>query len=1305
MTGGAIGDSAIGALPIGAATASSAVVEAEAALAQGSTLSASASVDHVASADLVSTSTLSASGDVSEVLRLWATFRGRQGGFFSLYYGSKSGPPRHLVESQVFGWNYVAVEPTLVQTSSMNTGVTRSRFGSSTAFTQSSMVVVDDTYRRPHLWHLLRGAQGNFHSQFFGAKGPALRAIVQNRALTSAASRGGQGLLTATSSLTATGSGVFFSFADLVSSSSFSGAGQVTVSGSPEMSSTSSLGVGGDVTRVSSGELSQDSALLADPVVTRIGSADLSSASTLTAVGEAGIQQAFLSSESILVAEGIAERLGSADISQGSSLTVDGQVTRVAQADLVAASTMASTGEVDIPVGFASSSTLSATGFSTLYVGADLTSGSSLAGDGAIVKRGTSFLYGVSSLTAAGATTPPSSPSGGGAETGPLIDTSYTAFSNGADDDNTYTVDLGFTITVGNNTTSIVYINNNGYLTFGAEAWEYLGPISNIAGYTGVTGIFAPFFADVLTRRYGGYMEYGPGTFGGNAAYFFTWPGVGSYATDITLVDTFQMIIVDQGSGDFDLIYNYQDMQWDNSTAGYTGSGTGACVGFWYYDVDGVTEVSWSGGGDNVDGYYINGGEGDRTTGHLNSSMPGRWHFYGRDGVLSTEPPTTNLVSTSSLSVDVYVGKTLSQESALIAIPYHSIPYPSSDLYPWPTLFPAHGPIDANVDLVSVTSLWAFSTVIPGPVSHLLQRTSLATTAWVNQIAAADLAATAILSSGGQATANAYLVSSSSLDAQILLGANAQAELTSTTSLNAEAVVVELPRAAMISSSILTAVSTIEAQGIAAFTSTSTFGASPTATGRTEWTSTSALEAVSGSADYPDTVMFDAPFLYWRLEERENEWVALDATGNGRDGLVINDPVWQSPGLIGTGYSFRFNGNNYVEISYNSWRVWDQSLNNGNGGYYFPFGATHTDHQQISVDGVIEPFTVGVGGAMAIVERSSPGWGSWELSISAAGYLQWVVYTTTLIGDTSVNGSVIAIGTTVLQRDRRYYVAATYGADLVARLYLQGQEEAVSAVGTGRLQGPAYDLMLGHGRHYPNFYGYMDEFAYYDHALTAGQIATRFKAIDSPAAISVQRNAAADLAQTSSLTVAKVDAGTVFFEVSSLTVNTVADAQAQLASSSSLFSVADAFVPGTKPWAFGTLVAINGLPWNSSNVGNEPVQLVQTSSMSTTGDRTFGGNGVEMVETSTLSTGVGVAHFAVALLIANTVMVSNVPSPIILSLKSISTMAATCATSAADSGADALLILYAYGEGKVTADAPLVASVPAVLLTGSRTFD
>lgn len=144
----------------------------------------------------------------------------------------------------------------------------------------------------------------------------------------------------------------------------------------------------------------------------------------------------------------------------------------------------------------------------------------------------------------------------------------------GNDDGSTGTVATGFMVNFFGRNYSTVSINNNGNLTFDGSMGTYT-PF----GLTAVNrAIIAPFFADVDTRV-GNVVRYGTGTVDGRPAFGVNWPGVGCYSRNISVLNDFQVVLIDRSDlsvGSFDIEFNYNRIQWET---GQASGGNAVCQG------------------------------------------------------------------------------------------------------------------------------------------------------------------------------------------------------------------------------------------------------------------------------------------------------------------------------------------------------------------------------------------------------------------------------------------------------------------------------------------------------------------------------------------------------------------------------------------------------------------------------------------------------------------------------------------------------------------------------------------------------
>jgi hypothetical protein len=165
-----------------------------------------------------------------------------------------------------------------------------------------------------------------------------------------------------------------------------------------------------------------------------------------------------------------------------------------------------------------------------------------------------------------------------------LANPGFNTFSLPANDDgSTGLVPIGFDINFFGTTYNSIYINNNGNVTFNSPLNTFtptgLGSITQ--------PIIAPFFADVDTQGAGsGIVRFGSDTVGGRAAFGVNWIDVGYYLQNTDKLNQFQLVLIDRSdiaAGNFDMLFNYGNIQWETGDAsgGLNGlGGISAAVGY-----------------------------------------------------------------------------------------------------------------------------------------------------------------------------------------------------------------------------------------------------------------------------------------------------------------------------------------------------------------------------------------------------------------------------------------------------------------------------------------------------------------------------------------------------------------------------------------------------------------------------------------------------------------------------------------------------------------------------------------------------
>jgi uncharacterized repeat protein (TIGR02059 family) len=157
------------------------------------------------------------------------------------------------------------------------------------------------------------------------------------------------------------------------------------------------------------------------------------------------------------------------------------------------------------------------------------------------------------------------------------------------DDDSTTAIDITSVFSSGLNffgtTYNSVFLNNNGNITFDDSLSSFTP--SAITGATG-NPLIAPYFADVDTEAGSTTATPGGTSTGSNLVYWdldtangvvtFTWDDVGYYDDATDLLNAFQMRLIDQGNGDFDIEFRYEDINWTTGDASDGSGGLGGTV-------------------------------------------------------------------------------------------------------------------------------------------------------------------------------------------------------------------------------------------------------------------------------------------------------------------------------------------------------------------------------------------------------------------------------------------------------------------------------------------------------------------------------------------------------------------------------------------------------------------------------------------------------------------------------------------------------------------------------------------------------
>jgi hypothetical protein len=223
----------------------------------------------------------------------------------------------------------------------------------------------------------------------------------------------------------------------------------------------------------------------------------------------------------------------------------------------------------------------------------------------------------------------------------------FNASSLAANDDgSTGLTPLGFSANFFGATYTDAFLNNNGNITFGS-------PLSTFTpfGLSGPTTIpiIAAYFGDVDTRGIGSdLLRYGSGMIGGRPAFGVTWGGVGVgyFSNRVDKLNKFQLILIersDTGAGNFDIEFNYDQIEWETGEAsgGVLGlGGSSARVG--YSNGSGVPGSFFELPGSGVNGAFLDSSVGPNRliSNSLGASidrgvLAGQYTFQARNGTVS----------------------------------------------------------------------------------------------------------------------------------------------------------------------------------------------------------------------------------------------------------------------------------------------------------------------------------------------------------------------------------------------------------------------------------------------------------------------------------------------------------------------------------------------------------------------------------------------------------------------------------------------------------------------------------------------
>lgn len=192
-----------------------------------------------------------------------------------------------------------------------------------------------------------------------------------------------------------------------------------------------------------------------------------------------------------------------------------------------------------------------------------------------------------------------------------------------------------FSVNIGGTLYDKMFVHENGILTFGAPiAADPSTPLFTLA-----VPAIAPFFANGLLPANGS-LEFG---WSGADTYWLTWFGLEEEGGVAGVRNRFQVAIKSLGGGDFDLIFNYDLIEWDPGQAGFTdGAGGGflfpgaGIAGGYLGDDNPLTPLDCS--PTSLACNLFNDGTGPGSIDFENNLRTGYYKYEFRNGILTPIP-------------------------------------------------------------------------------------------------------------------------------------------------------------------------------------------------------------------------------------------------------------------------------------------------------------------------------------------------------------------------------------------------------------------------------------------------------------------------------------------------------------------------------------------------------------------------------------------------------------------------------------------------------------------------------------------
>ncbi len=206
------------------------------------------------------------------------------------------------------------------------------------------------------------------------------------------------------------------------------------------------------------------------------------------------------------------------------------------------------------------------------------------------------------------------------------------------DDGSAPATTLGFTINFFGRQRSVVFVNNNGNVTFDSALATFTPfGLNNVS-----REIIAPFFADVDTRNSASRLvTYGNDTVNGRPAFGVNWVDVGYFNSKADKTNSFQLVLIhreDTGPGNFDIEFNYSRISWETGDAsGGTNGLGGVSASAGWSNGSGLPGTSFQLPGSLIPGSFLDFGSYSLTRGRTpgaSSGQSGRWVYRGREGAI-----------------------------------------------------------------------------------------------------------------------------------------------------------------------------------------------------------------------------------------------------------------------------------------------------------------------------------------------------------------------------------------------------------------------------------------------------------------------------------------------------------------------------------------------------------------------------------------------------------------------------------------------------------------------------------------------